>query len=175
MHVGVQWMAAVLDYFSWCAQLENVLAEAVARYSAISAWSTQGSFMWHHMNDSIHWSIQGLAGHDEETLRPTCFLTYSDAFQRTAAFKAVGLDPKDDELAAKHSVAFCTVAANAIRHGLCDVFPEGTVAGCGTIAEGKQPEFRLSRGDGYWANTAKEQEQSTAANLNPCGSYTILL
>ena len=160
-----------MQYSWWVMQVINVLAEAVRQYYVISTWSTQGNFLWFHMNESIHWSIQGLAYHDEETLRPTCHLTYSDAFKKTAAYKDMNPAPADDKHVAKHSVAFYSVAARELLHGVCDSFPEGKVDGCGGISEGKQPELRewegVSRGDGFWDNTVEEQDAIYHRHFGP--------
>ena len=107
--------------------------------------------MWYHMNDSIHWSIEGVEHHDEETLRPTCHLTYSLAFQGTPGYTSLSLP--DNKHTVKHSVSFYTVAAKEILHGLCDVFPEGMLDGCDGVEAGRQSALRewegVQRGFGY--------------------------
>ena len=150
-------------------QVVNVLAEAARRYKFVSVWSAQGNFMWYHMNDSIHWSIQKLKYHDEETLRPTCHLTYSKAFQKTPAYE--GFESTDDKHTAKHSVAFYTVTAQLILHGLCDVLPEGKMHGCDNVEKGPQAEFRewegVYNGDGYWENSEEEQATIYHRHFDP--------
>lgn len=146
-----------------------MLAEAVKRFEFISTWSTQGNFMWYHMNDSIHWSIRGLDYHNEEHLRPTCHLTYSLAFQKTPAYE--GFTSSDNKHTAKHSIAFYTVAAKQILHGLCDVLPAGKMDGCADVDDGKQLELRewemVDRGHGEWGNSVEEQDAIYHRHFDP--------